>query len=71
METTTSLDNDTLMKAAGIGFLVVIIAIFLFSKITNSIIKDDNNEEPKGSKWVKSPENVEGEEKSGNEKKGD
>eukprot|EP00414_Alexandrium_minutum_P004117 CAMPEP_0113841394 /NCGR_PEP_ID=MMETSP0328-20130328/12136_1 /TAXON_ID=39455 /ORGANISM="Alexandrium minutum" /LENGTH=140 /DNA_ID=CAMNT_0000810165 /DNA_START=62 /DNA_END=486 /DNA_ORIENTATION=- /assembly_acc=CAM_ASM_000350 len=47
------LDNTVAGVAAACAVIFVIVAIFVFNKFTNSVIEDDRNEEPKGSKWIK------------------
>ncbi|CAK0838109.1 unnamed protein product, partial [Prorocentrum cordatum] len=44
------LDNNTM--AAAIAVVVIVVLIFLGNKVMNMIIADDQNEDPKGSKWV-------------------
>eukprot|EP00405_Crypthecodinium_cohnii_P022123 CAMPEP_0206464676 /NCGR_PEP_ID=MMETSP0324_2-20121206/27356_1 /ASSEMBLY_ACC=CAM_ASM_000836 /TAXON_ID=2866 /ORGANISM="Crypthecodinium cohnii, Strain Seligo" /LENGTH=71 /DNA_ID=CAMNT_0053937349 /DNA_START=154 /DNA_END=369 /DNA_ORIENTATION=+ len=51
-----AVENTTIVVPLVIGVLVVLVAILLFSKFTESVIEDDQQEEPKGSKWVKRAE---------------
>jgi len=44
-------DDSLIYYAAACGLAVVVIGIILFNWWTNWTIKDDHEEEPKGSKW--------------------
>eukprot|EP00429_Kryptoperidinium_foliaceum_P133168 CAMPEP_0176269802 /NCGR_PEP_ID=MMETSP0121_2-20121125/44375_1 /TAXON_ID=160619 /ORGANISM="Kryptoperidinium foliaceum, Strain CCMP 1326" /LENGTH=70 /DNA_ID=CAMNT_0017609933 /DNA_START=105 /DNA_END=317 /DNA_ORIENTATION=+ len=63
-------DNNTIFIAAGIAMLIVIVAAVLLNKFTNAVVKDDMEEEPRGSKWIKHAE-AEDEDDSGAAKEGD